>query len=71
MTDSDEFFPNEDFFPAISNLYNDMGDNTGNANKSSSTAAIWLPGAFASVFFEKLKQIENLSKNSEKNHART
>jgi hypothetical protein len=36
-----------------------------------SGAAIWLPGAFAPGFFEKLKQIENLLKNSEKNHACT
>jgi hypothetical protein len=34
--DSDEFFLDEDFFPYISSLYDDMGDNTTYANESSS-----------------------------------
>ncbi|KAK1691935.1 hypothetical protein QYE76_008632 [Lolium multiflorum] len=37
ITDVDEFFPDDDFFPDISSLYDDIGDNTGNANGSSST----------------------------------
>jgi hypothetical protein len=36
IMEADEFFPNDDFFPDISNLYDDMGDNTGKANGSSS-----------------------------------
>jgi hypothetical protein len=36
ITDVDEFFPDDDFFPDISNLYDDMCDNTGNTNESSS-----------------------------------
>jgi hypothetical protein len=36
IMDADEFFLNDDFFPNISSLYDDMGDNTDNANVSSS-----------------------------------
>jgi hypothetical protein len=36
ITDSKEFFPNENFFPEISSLYDNVGDNIGNTNQSSS-----------------------------------
>jgi hypothetical protein len=36
ITGADEFFPVNDFFPNISSLYGDIGDNTNNANGSSS-----------------------------------
>jgi hypothetical protein len=42
-TDADDFFPDEDFFPDISSLYDNMGDNSGipivnaNANMGSSS----------------------------------
>jgi hypothetical protein len=34
--DSDKVHPDEEFFPDISSLYDDMDNNTGNANGSSS-----------------------------------
>jgi hypothetical protein len=37
MMDADEIFANGDFFPDLSSLYDDMGDNTDNANEYSST----------------------------------
>jgi hypothetical protein len=37
ITDFDEFFPDEDFSPYIGILYDDIDDNTGNANRSCST----------------------------------
>jgi hypothetical protein len=36
ITDVNEFFSENDFFPDISSLYGDIGDNTNNANGSSS-----------------------------------
>jgi hypothetical protein len=32
ITDTDDIFPNEDFFPDISNLYVNIGDNSGIPN---------------------------------------
>jgi hypothetical protein len=32
ITKADNFFPNDDFFPNINNLFDNMGDNTNNAN---------------------------------------
>jgi hypothetical protein len=39
-TDTDDFFPDEDFFPDISSLYENMGDNGDipNANMGSSSS---------------------------------
>jgi hypothetical protein len=34
----DEFFPNDDFFPDISSLYDDMGDNNDNVNGTTSAS---------------------------------
>jgi hypothetical protein len=31
----DDFFPDDNFFPDINIMYDNMGDNIGNANKSS------------------------------------
>jgi hypothetical protein len=36
IMESDELFRDEDFFPDISSLYDDMGDNNGNVNGSTS-----------------------------------
>jgi hypothetical protein len=36
ITDSDELFSDKDFFPDINSLYDDIGDNNGNVNGSTS-----------------------------------
>jgi hypothetical protein len=36
ITNANEFFPDDDFFPDISSLYDDIGNNNDNANGSSS-----------------------------------
>ncbi|KAK1683078.1 hypothetical protein QYE76_043926 [Lolium multiflorum] len=50
ITDLDEFFPDEDFFPDISSLYDNMGDNTGNTNGSSSVVSYVILDALEAKF---------------------
>ncbi|KAK1607351.1 hypothetical protein QYE76_031024 [Lolium multiflorum] len=47
-TEADDYFPNEDFFPDISNLFNDMALNGDNVNAGSSSAPHYSPVSFAS-----------------------
>ena len=53
-TEADDYFPNDDFFPGISNLFNDMALNsdTANANAgSSSEPYVFLPSIYEIMMF--------------------
>jgi hypothetical protein len=52
IRDTDNYFPDEDFFPDMRSVYNDMGDNTANVNGSSSALYV-----FMSLLFELLLQL--------------
>ncbi|KAK1627109.1 hypothetical protein QYE76_001424 [Lolium multiflorum] len=47
-TEADDYFPNDDFFPDISNLFSDMALNGDNVNAGSSSAPHYSPVSFAS-----------------------
>ncbi|KAK1684807.1 hypothetical protein QYE76_045655 [Lolium multiflorum] len=47
-TEADDYFPNDDFFPDISNLFNDMALNSDNVNVGSSSGPHYSPVSFAS-----------------------
>ncbi|KAK1662257.1 hypothetical protein QYE76_050416 [Lolium multiflorum] len=47
-TEADDYFPNDDFFPDISNLFSDMALNSDNVNAGSSSGPHYSPVSFAS-----------------------
>ena len=51
-TEADDYFPNDDFFPDISNLFSDMALNSDNANAGSSSGPyVFLPSFYEIMMF--------------------
>jgi hypothetical protein len=53
-TDADDHFPNDDFFPEVNNLFDDMADDDVNANANATVATQYV---FMFFLFEFLPQL--------------
>ena len=50
ITDANDTFPNDDFFPDIDDLFDDMGDNTNNGHASASVQYVLISPMFRFMF---------------------